>query len=126
MSGHDNTVVAVDTATYDVSAVESSGASPAHVIDSADGSKVYATNAADGTVSVFGAPGLEPLGTIEVGGMPHGLRGAASGSVIAVASTAASTVDLLDPEADVVVAAIPVGGSPVQVAVDGRPALALP
>jgi len=121
VSGGTNTVVAIDATTYTVDAVAATGSAPAHVIEAPNG-KVYVTNAADGTVSVYQSPGLVPVGKIDLGGKPHGLRPAAAGSVIVVANTAADRLDLIDPGTDRSTGAVPVGEAPVQVAVtaDGR------
>lgn len=114
-------VVAIDPLTYRVTASAPAGPHPAHVIE-APNAKVYVTNAADGTVSVYRAGGLLPAGRITLGGMPHGLRAAAGGSVIVVANMTAGALDLIDPVTDRPMARVAVGKSPVQVAVsaDGR------
>jgi YVTN family beta-propeller protein len=54
--------------------------------------------------------------------MPHGMRAAANGSVIVVANMMDGVLDLIDPATDKMLGAVPVGKSPVQVAVtaDGR------
>lgn len=125
VSGGTNQVVAIDAATYTLKAVASTGSAPAHVIDAPNG-KVYVTNAEDGTVSVYQSPGLTPVARIDLGGMPHGLRPAAGGSVIVVANTTADRLDLIDPNTDRLIGAVPVGTGPLQVAVtaDGRYAYA--
>jgi YVTN family beta-propeller protein len=114
-------VVAIDPATYRVTATAPTGSHPAHVIEAPNG-KVYVTNAADGTVSVYQGKSLNPAGRIQLGGMPHGMRPAAGGSVIVVANMMNGAVDLIDPSTDKSAGAVPVGTSPVQVAVstDGR------
>lgn len=114
-------VVAIDSSTYQVSAVAPTGSEPAHVIEAPNG-RVYVTNAGDGTVSVYRAQGLVPSGRIPLGGMPHGQRSAAGGSVIVVANMMNGALDLIDPATDKSVGAVPVGKSPVQVAVsaDGK------
>jgi YVTN family beta-propeller protein len=114
-------VVAIDPTTYRVTATAPTGAKPAHVIEAPNG-KVYVSNSGDGTVSVYQAPGLSPAGRITLGGMPHGLRAAAGGSVIVVANTMDGALDLIDPAADKYVGAVPVGPGPAQVAVsaDGK------
>jgi YVTN family beta-propeller protein len=116
-----NLVVAIDAATYAVNAVAQTGGAPAHVIEAPTG-KVYVTNADDGTVSVYQGPKLAPGGEIDLGGMPHGLRSAAGGSVIVVANTMAGRLDLIDPATDQPTGSVPVGTEPAQVAVtaDGR------
>lgn len=116
-----NLVVAIDAATYTVHAVAPTGAAPAHVIEAPSG-KVYVTNANDGTVSVYQGPELTPVGEIDLGDMPHGLRAAAGGSVIVVANTMAGQLDLIDPATDRLTGSVPVGTGPAQVAVtaDGR------
>jgi len=116
-----NQVMAIDAATYTIKGVASTGSAPAHVIEAPNG-KVYVTNADDGTVSVYQGPGLIPVGRIDLGGMPHGLRPAAGGSVIVVANTTADRLDLIDPTTDQSTGAVPVGRGPLQVAVtaDGR------
>ena len=120
VTGEDR-VIAIDQGTYAVRAVAPTGSAPAHVIDAPNG-KVYVTDAGDGTLSVFEASGLRPAGRIELGGMPHGLRPAAGGSVIVVADTEAGVIHLIDPATDRVTGAVPVGAGPAQVAVsaDGR------
>ncbi|KDE97107.1 conserved exported hypothetical protein [uncultured Mycobacterium sp.] len=125
VSSSNNLVVAIDAATYTVEAAASTGPAPAHVIDAPSG-RVYVTNTGDGTVSVYQTPGLQPVGRINLGGMPHGLRPAAGGSVIVVANTMAGALDLIDPAADTFLGAVPVGTGPAQVAVtaDGRYAYA--
>lgn len=116
-----NTVVAIDAATYRVTATAPTGPEPAHVIEAPNG-KVYVANSGDGTVSVYQSPNLQPVGLIDVGGMPHGLRAAAGGSVIVIANHMAGAVDLIDPRTDRMLGAVPVGDGPAQVAVtaDGR------
>jgi YVTN family beta-propeller protein len=79
--------------------------------------KVYVTNSGDGTVSVYQAPDLSPLGRITVNGMPHGLRPAAGGSMIVVANTSAGALDLIDPATDRYIGTVPVGTGPAQDAV---------
>jgi len=110
------TVVAIDPATYRVTAKAPTGPKPAHVIEAPNG-KVYVTNAGDGTVSVYKGRGLIPAGKIRVDGMPHGMRAAANGSVIVVANMMDGALDLIDPATDKMLGAVPVGKSPVQVAV---------
>lgn len=116
-----NLVVAIDAATYSVRAVAPTGREPAHVIEAPNG-KVYVTNAEDGTVSVYQGPKLVAAGEIDLGGMPHGLRAAAGGSVIVVANTMAGRLDLIDPSTDRLTGSVAVGKGPAQVAVtaDGR------
>ena len=109
-------VVAIDPTTYAVTAVAPTGPDPAHVIEAPNG-KVYVTNSGDGTVSVYRAPGLTPVGRITVNGMPHGLRPAAGGSMIVVANTRTGALDLIDPATDRYVGSVPVGTRPAQVAV---------
>ena len=92
VNNSDDTGVAIDPATYTVAVVASTGPAPAHVIDAPNG-KVYVTNTGDGTVSVYQGPGLQPVGRIQLGDMPHGLRAAAGGSVIVVANTMAGALD---------------------------------
>jgi YVTN family beta-propeller protein len=84
--------------------------------------KVYVTNTGDGTVSVYQKKGLVPAGRITLGGMPHGLRPAAGGSVIVVANMMDAALDLIDPATDTSLGSVAVGTSPLQVAVsaDGR------
>lgn len=114
-------VVAIDPSTYQVTAVAPAGPDPAHVIEAPNG-KVYVTNSGDGTVSVYRAPDLTPIGRITVNGMPHGLRPAAGGSMIVVANTSAGALDLIDPATDRYLGSVPVGTRPAQVAVsaDGK------
>lgn len=114
-------VMAIDPTTYRIAASATTGPHPAHVIEAPNG-KVYVTNAGDGTVSVYQGPGLVPAGRITLGGMPHGQRPAAGGSVIVVANMMSGALDLIDPATDQFVGTVPVGNSPVQVAVsaDGK------
>jgi YVTN family beta-propeller protein len=114
-------VVAIDAATYRVIATAATGPHPAHVIEAPNG-RVYVANSDDGTVSVFQGQSLLPLGRIDLGGMPHGLRAAAGGSVIVVANHAAGALDVIDAQSDRVRFSVPVGQGPAQVAVsaDGR------
>jgi len=125
VSGSSNLVVAIDARTYAVQAVARTGSAPAHVIDAPNG-KVYVTNSDDGTVSVYRRPGLQPTSLITLGGMPHGLRPAAGGSVIVVAKSMAGALDLIDPATDTSFGRVHVGTGPAQVAVaaDGRYAYA--
>lgn len=121
VSNSEDIVVAIDPATYKVVAVAATGPAPAHVIEAPNG-KVYVTNTGDGTVSVYQGPGLQPVGRIQLGDMPHGLRPAAGGSIIVVANTMAGALDLIDPATDKSTGTVPVGSGPAQVAVttDGR------
>lgn len=114
-------VVAIAADTYEVVATARTGPHPAHVIEAPNG-KVYVANSDDGSVSVFRSGNLEPLGRIDVGGMPHGLRAAADGSVIVVANHSTGALDVVDPGSDSVRFSVPVGAGPAQVAVsaDGR------
>ncbi|MGV0794581.1 YVTN family beta-propeller repeat protein [Mycolicibacterium sp. XJ1819] len=116
-----DTVVAIDAETYEVRATAQTGHHPAHVIEAPNG-KVYVANSDDGTVSVFERQSLQPLGQIELGGMPHGLRAAADGSVIVVANHMSGALDVIDSQTDQLQFSVPVGAGPAQVAVtaDGR------
>lgn len=116
----DDTVVAIDPVTYAVTGIARTGAHPAHVVEAAG--KVYVTASDDGAVWVYQAPGLQPLGRIELGDSPHGLRPAPDGSLLVVANTGSGALDLIDPASDTVTGSIPVGAGTVQVAVspDGR------
>lgn len=116
-----DTVVAIDADTYQVRATGQTGHHPAHVIEAPNG-KVYVANADDGTVSIFQSQSLQPLGLIEVGGMPHGLRAASDGSVIVVANHMTGALDVIDAQTDQMQFSVPVGDGPAQVAVsaDGR------
>ncbi|BBX19541.1 hypothetical protein CRI77_14385 [Mycolicibacterium duvalii] len=120
-SADSSLVAAIDAESYKVIATARTGPHPAHVIDAPNG-KVYVANSEDGTVSVFRRQNLEPMGRIEVGGMPHGLRAAADGSVIVVANHSAGALDVIDAGSDSVRFSVPVGDGPAQVAVsaDGR------
>jgi YVTN family beta-propeller protein len=125
VSSTTNTVVAIDAAAYTVKAVASTGSGPAHVIEAPNG-RVYVTDANDGTVSVYQGPELRPDGRIDLGGMPHGLRAAAGGSVIVVANTMAGALNVIDPATDRLSGTVAVGTGPAQVAVtaNGRYAYA--
>lgn len=114
-------VVAIDPTTYRVIASAPTGPHPAHVVEAPNG-KVYVTNTGDGTESVYQKKGLVPAGRITLGGMPHGLRPAAGGSVIVVANMMDAALDLIDPATDTSLGSVAVGTSPLQVAVsaDGR------
>ncbi len=116
-----DTVVAIDADTYQVTATAPTGPHPAHVIEAANG-KVYVANSDDGTVSMFQGQSLQPVGRIEVGGMPHGLRASTEGSVIVVANHMTGALDVIDSRTDQVRGSVPVGDGPAQVAVtsDGR------
>lgn len=120
-SASSDMVVAIDAATYEVTATAPTGSHPAHVIEAPSG-KVYVADSGDGTVSVFERQSLQPLGRIEVGGMPHGLRASAEGSVIVVANHMTGALDVIDAHTDRVRFSVPVGDGPAQVAVsaDGR------
>ncbi len=115
-----NTMVAIDAVTYGVRAIAPTGGGPAHVIETND--KIYVTNSADGTVAVYRAGELQPIGQITVGGMPHGLRPSADGSIVVIANTMEAALDVIDPATDTVLGSVPVGANPAQVAVtaDGR------
>ncbi len=116
-----DTVVAIDADTYEVTATAMTGPHPAHVIEAPNG-KVYVANSDDGTVSMYQSQSLQPLGRIEVGGMPHGLRAAADGSMIVVANHMTGALDVIDAHTDQMQFSVPVGAGPAQVAVsaDGR------
>lgn len=94
------------------------GQSPAHVVLSPDGERVYLTNAGDDTLGVYDAATLEQVATVEVGAGPHGLRPSGDGEVVVVANTVAGTIDVVQTATNEVSASIPVGDSPAQVAVD--------
>ncbi|TNH28501.1 DUF1513 domain-containing protein [Micromonospora orduensis] len=116
VSGHASTVVVLDTATYRLADAAATGAGPSHVVLTPDGQKTYVTNYDAGTVSVYRAD-LTPAGTIAVGGGPHGLRSSPDGTTLVVANLKARTVDVIDARTDTKIAAVPVGGPVVQVAV---------
>ncbi len=115
-------VVAIDAATYQVAATAPTGSHPAHVIEAPNG-KVYVADSGDGTVSIFQSRTLQSLGRIEVGGMPHGLRAAADGSVIVVANHMTGAVDVIDAHTDQMRFSVPVGTGPAQVAPDHSPTI---
>ncbi|GAA0458233.1 hypothetical protein Aca07nite_64510 [Actinoplanes capillaceus] len=116
VSGHASTLAALDTATYRLAGTAATGANPAHVVLSPDGQRTYVTNYDAGSVSVYRA-GLNPSGTIGLGGGPHGMRPSPDGTALVVANLKAATVDVIDTRTDTKIAAVPVGGPVVQVAV---------
>jgi len=113
-----NALVALDPATYELIGTAATGGSPAHVVITPDGRRVYVTNAGEDTVGVYDAATLEHMATVEVGDGPHGLRPSGDGEVIVVANTTAGTIDVVQTATNEVSASIPVGDSPAQVAVD--------
>jgi YVTN family beta-propeller protein len=116
VSGSGNRVAAVEPGSYALGASASTGTAPAHVI--AAGGKVYVTSAGQGTVDVYRGKGLTTLGSIRLGGMPHGLRASKDGALLAVANMDGRSVDLINAKTGRKSASIPVGGPAVQVAVD--------
>ncbi|HET9139697.1 beta-propeller fold lactonase family protein [Actinophytocola sp.] len=125
VSGHTGMVAALDASTYRLANAAPAGAGPSHVVLTPDGQKTYVTNYDAGSVSVYRAD-LAPSGVISVGGGPHGLRPSPDGTTLVVANLKAGTVDLIDARTDTKVAAVPVDGPVVQVAVspDSRYAFA--
>lgn len=112
-------VVQVDAATMGLVGTAGSGDHPAHVVGGPDGS-VWVTSAGDGSLWKHAA-GLDQRVRHDLGGAPHGMRVAADGSFVAVANTAAGTVDLVDlssGDGTPPVRSVKVGPSPIQVAID--------
>ncbi|GAA0466868.1 hypothetical protein Aca07nite_71840 [Actinoplanes capillaceus] len=116
VSGHASTVAALDAATYRLAGTAATGAGPSHVVLSPDGQKTYVTNYDAGSVSVYSAD-LAPSDTVNLGGGPHGMRPSPDGTTLVVANLKAGTVDVIDTRTDTKIAAVPVGGPVVQVAV---------
>ena len=126
VSGDADTVAALDTTSYRLTATGPTGSAPAHVIVTPDGAKGYVTNYGNGTVSVYRAGDLTSTKVVRVGGGPHGARPTPGGSALVVANMKAERVDIIDTRTDTKTATVPVGGPPVQVAIspDGEYAFA--
>jgi YVTN family beta-propeller protein len=93
---------------------------PAHVVAAPDG-HVFVTSS-DGRSLTGYDQALRPVVRVALPGSPHGLRLDGAGRTAVVANTGAGTVDVVDLGAGRLSASVPVGDSPVQVAVssDGR------
>ena len=113
----DNTVVIYDLATGSVIARPVVGASPAAVAISADGTRVFVVNQADGTVTVMTATGTV-LDTIAVGAQPEAAAYDAATDRVYVTNGGDGTVSAIDAATDSVVATVAVGSYPRGVAVN--------
>lgn len=122
VSGTARALVAIDAATYELRGSAATGSHPAHVVISPDGGRAYVTNAGDGTVSVYDTEKPEVLRTRWVAEGVHGLRPTAEGTAVAVAGSGAGTLVVVDGTSLRSTVRIPVGKTPVQVAMapDGR------
>lgn len=117
VSGHSNALVSLDPDRYRLSGTVPTGNGPAHVVITPDNRRAVVTNAGDGTVSSYDTAPLRLRSTVKVSAGPHGLRPAADNKTVVIANTTAGTVDVLDTASGKRVS-IPVGRSPVQVAVE--------
>lgn len=97
---------------------------PAHVVAGPHGGVLV--TASDGESLTSYDEALAPVRRTELPGGPHGVRTDATGRTAVVANTGAGTVDVVDVASGRVDARVPVGASPVQVAVspDGERAYA--
>jgi serine/threonine-protein kinase len=87
------------------------GAAPAEIALSPDGSRVYVTNQNAGTVSVLDtATGRPIVAPIRVGERPNSVRVAATGARAFVTSTGSGTVAIIDTATNTVAATVVVGG----------------
>ena len=113
-------VVAIDPATYRVTAVAQPARNPPTSSKHPMGRSMSPTPV--GTVSVYQAAGLTLRDGSRSTGCRMGCDAAAGGSVIVVANTMDGALDLIDPATDTYVGAVPVGSRPAQVAVtsDGQ------
>ncbi len=124
---NDDTLSIINTATATVVGTVATGDNPYGV--TVLGSRVYVTNEGDNTVSVFDTAGNRVVTTVGVGESPTGI--AAAGTTVVVTNSGTSTitgavsgsVSVIDTATDTVVgSAIPVGGTPTDVAIsaDGQ------
>jgi YVTN family beta-propeller protein len=129
----DNTVSVIDTQSNTVIANVTVGNGPTGVAVSADGTRIYVTNAnsyltsvgtggvneetGNGTVSVIDAATNTVIATIPLGYMPGGVAVSADGTRIYVVNSDNNTVSVIDAATNTVIATIPVGIMPDGVAV---------
>ncbi|WP_281690599.1 serine/threonine-protein kinase [Pseudonocardia thermophila] len=87
------------------------GAAPAEIALSPDGSRAYITNKDAGTLSVLDTATGEPVAApIPVGDLPNSVRVSADGSRVFVTTTGSGTVTIVDAATNTVAATVPIGG----------------
>lgn len=91
------------------------GSHPAHVVTDREGTRAFATNAGDDTISVVDLA-TRAVTSIPAGDYPHGLRLSPDGQQLLVANVEGDDVSLFDTATMAEAARIPVGDAPVQVA----------
>ena len=91
------------------------GAHPAHVIVDPQGTRAFATNSSDSTVSVIDLATASVIKSISTGGYPHGLRMSPDGSIVCIANVKDGSVSVVDTATLSEVDRISVGVAPVQV-----------
>ena len=101
----------IDVATRRVTGDVAIGLRSALIARSPDGSTLYVTNGASGTVSVvdIGADPTHPVvrATVRVGTYPHGLAVTPDGHFVVVANTLGDTLSVIETTSEQVVATIP-------------------
>jgi YVTN family beta-propeller protein len=93
------------------------GANPNGVAVTPNGSFVYVTNYADGTVSVIATSSNTVVATVTVGSSPNGVAVTPNGSFVYVTNYFDGTVSVIATSSNTVVATVTVGSSPIGVAV---------
>jgi YVTN family beta-propeller protein len=104
-------LLVVDTATNGVTATVGVGTNPYSAVVNPAGTRVYASNFGDNTVSVVDASTNAVIATVAVGAGPQGLAVNSSGSRVYVASFTAGSVSVIDAGTNSVITAIPVAAA---------------
>lgn len=95
------------------------GALPTGIAVSPDGSRVFVSNQADASVSLYDE-GTDTVKTQVVGASPTGLAHSPDGAHVLVAYRDAGSVGILDSTTGVQVAAVSVGATPVGIAINPK------
>ena len=122
----DATVSVLDTATNTIVDTVPVGASPAGIAVDPAGTRAYVANSDAGTVSVLDTATNTIVATVAVGASPSGVAVSPAGTRVYVANACGTDsgcnsfdglVSVIDTATNAVVATVPVGASPVGVAV---------
>ncbi len=113
------TLNVIDLPSRQMVASAPAGSQPRGSALSKDGRMLYVANSGSGTVGIYDAWSLAPIGEIAVGISPHRLALTDDGRRLFVSNRGSHTVSVVETERHGTLETVPVGKAPLEVLVDG-------